>query len=73
MLAKIIALLNSRTNIIGILTAAAGVATFFGIDLPISDPAFQEKIVGVLLAVGGVLTIVFRSIATKKIGGGDLK
>lgn len=73
MLSKLLALLNSRTNIIGILTAAAGVSTFFGLDIPLGDPAFQEKVVGVLLALGGIATVIFRTMATKKIGGGALE
>ena len=73
MLSKIMDLISSRTNIIGILTAIAGVASFFGVDLPLGDPDFQEKVVGALLGLGGILTVVFRSIATKKVGGGALE
>lgn len=70
---KIIDLLQSRTNIVGILTTLVGVATFFGIDVPISDPDVQQKIVAFVTAFAGILTVFFRTAATKKIGGGSLE
>lgn len=70
---KIIDLLTSKTALAGLLAGIASTLAFFGVDVGIGTPEQQEGILALLAGVGGFLAIVFRAVATKKIGGGSLE
>lgn len=73
MIEKIIALLQSRTNLSAIVVMVSGTLLFFGVDLHLTDPDVQEKILAGATALGGLAAFVYRTIAKKKIGGAPLE
>ena len=68
---KIINLLQSKTVLSGLVAAVASVLAIFNIDFGLT-PEKMDPIYNGLAALGGLLAVVFRTTATKKIGGGYL-
>ena len=68
----IIDLLQSRTAWAALFSALAGILAIVGVDIGLT-PELTEKVLGGMSALGGLLAIVFRGAATKKVGGGALE
>lgn len=69
---KIIAFLQSRTVLAGLVAAVASLLAIFNINFGLT-PERMEPIYNGLAALGGLLAMVFRVAATRKIGGGSLE
>lgn len=69
---SIIQLLQSRTVLAALVASIASVLAIFNIDFGLT-PEKMDPIYNGLAALGGLLAVVFRGVATKKIGGGSLE